>query len=66
MSRILARSVIADLLGRIYERLLFLSLLPFIFLLSRDPDHIRGQAPPLIGRATGPPSKGLHRSSNAT
>lgn len=38
MSRFLHQSVTADLLGRLFNLLLFLFLLPFVWLLSRRPD----------------------------
>lgn len=39
MSRILAQSVTADLCGRLFNRLLFVVLLPFILILSVLPQR---------------------------
>ncbi len=37
MSRFIRASVTADLMGRLFNLLLFLFLLPFVWLLSRQP-----------------------------
>jgi len=38
MSRFFARSALADALGRFWNLILFLLLLPFVVILSRRPD----------------------------
>ena len=44
MSRILARSVTADLFGRFFNLLLFILLLPFVLALAVLPEHAARRA----------------------
>ncbi|MEZ5755637.1 MAG: hypothetical protein R3D90_13015 [Paracoccaceae bacterium] len=59
MSRILARSVTADLCGRLFNLLLFILLLPFVLLLATLPQRAPVRPAP-IGQAgqAAPPGRG--------